>query len=1591
MRPFRLTLLFAITSAVVFAAAGAVVYFAFGRIAADSIVRSAERETERALSHLLAETVARVVDPADPSLELEALAVPEGLPHAFAHAAPNLNFVAAVLYASNGAVVWTTAPHREGPVTQQSSVVTIANVGGTTPWLAGAPEFLDVGGALRRFDAVSSYVPVRSAPYGPVIGILQAHRDITDDLALQSAQGNSAVVRATAATMAGLFTALLGFVFVAERAQARSGRRDLAESEARARQVVETVPGAVITFDAAGVVIAWNPRAEAVLGWPAGEAVGRSIDDMFVPSEAVKRLCTVPSEFPASASGPAAARHVDVAGRHRDGRLIPVELCLTPTPADGDTACTVFLRDITERRQIEDGLRKTAFENATLAEIGRAASDSLDVREMLCSLAARIKELFPADRIAFGMVDRDGGTITLEHVSGIEVTGLGLGAVVPLPHNAVEESVRTGRPVLIDAAAMEARGLEDRATAAALSAGVRSELIVAITRDGNPFASLALASTSPDAFAQRDVLLAERLAVQLSAPIANAVLHGSAGHEAGERGTLAEIGRIVGSSLDVDAVFDLVGEQVKKLVTFDWISISIVDLESGTARVACVQGRDLPDAPRVESVPLAGSVTEAMAGARSGLVLGRETPETLEKRFPATAPFVRGRARSSVSALLIAGEEVIGALHLMSARPDAYSPGDLRVVERIAAEIAAAVKNATVHGELRRELHEREVLADVTHLVGSSMEVDESLELLAERLGALFTFDALVINTVDLDRGVLRDRRVAGSGATRVDWGVEEPLAGTLTGRAIDDRAGFIASVDFPEQIAGLFPGSTDELESSARSFLTTPLVFNEAVIGALQLRAHDPDAFSEEDLRRAEQVAGQIVGAVASAGLHGELVREAAEREALAEMGRIVSSTLDVNTVYDEFADQVRRLIRFDSLGIYVAEGNRNTLAARYVAGVDLRGIGPGSTLSLGPLTIAELFPGKLGRILDREPFHLFARQTDDAAGDPARELPSAMAVPLVSGDEVIGILELRSGERNAYSERHLALAERVAAQIAGAISNADLHSRIQRESGARAVLAEIGRIIGSSPDIGDVYERFAEQVRRLVAFDGIAVSTLDPAGQTITNAYLAGVDVGGMAPGFACPASETAVGRVALSGKSRLERVRDANTMGGPSERRAAKGDSQIIIPLASEGRPVGALTLSAKGRDLYTERDVDLAEQVAVQIAGGVAQSQLHAELRLLGTALEAAADLIVITDRDGTIEYVNEAFARQTGYAKDEAVGRNPRLLKSGHQDPAYYKDLWDTILAGKVWEGNLINRRRDGSEYREEMTITPVRGDDGEIARFIAIKRDITDRVRAEQERETLRQLDTENRELQRVNEARSRFVSTVSHELRTPLTSMLAFADILAKNIPQNLQPRQAEQIEAIQRGGALLQVLINDLLDVSRIDSGRFRLEETEFDARQLLEEVVRGFGPILAGKRQTLETSIPSLPLRVYADRERVSQVVSNLLSNASKYSPDESTIELEVRTHGNRLCVRVRDFGIGISEEDQRKLFTPFFRADNEETRSASGTGLGLVIAKSIVEMHGGQMSLESEWGVGTAFRFSVPRLLDDSPEPAPVPPV
>ena len=251
-------------------------------------------------------------------------------------------------------------------------------------------------------------------------------------------------------------------------------------------------------------------------------------------------------------------------------------------------------------------------------------------------------------------------------------------------------------------------------------------------------------------------------------------------------------------------------------------------------------------------------------------------------------------------------------------------------------------------------------------------------------------------------------------------------------------------------------------------------------------------------------------------------------------------------------------------------------------------------------------------------------------------------------------------------------------------------------------------------------------------------------------------------------------------------------------------------------------------------------------------------------------------------------------------------------------------------------------------------------------------------ARLEAEKDRL-ESDSHRRELASLNAQKSEFLSTVSHELKTPLTSLTAFTDILSKNQGSNLSDRQLKQLNVMQRSAQRLDVLINDLVDVAQIDGGKLKITKEKFVVENLISEIQSAFAPILESKKQSTVIDIKSEGAMVFADRHRVAQLLSNLISNSSKYSPPGSELKITVNTNGDRLELVVSDNGIGMDSLTLENMFTPFFRSDDELTQSEVGTGLGLAIVKNIVDLHDGSITATSDTGLGTTVTVEVPGLV------------
>jgi PAS domain S-box-containing protein len=359
----------------------------------------------------------------------------------------------------------------------------------------------------------------------------------------------------------------------------------------------------------------------------------------------------------------------------------------------------------------------------------------------------------------------------------------------------------------------------------------------------------------------------------------------------------------------------------------------------------------------------------------------------------------------------------------------------------------------------------------------------------------------------------------------------------------------------------------------------------------------------------------------------------------------------------------------------------------------------------------------------------------------------------------------------------------------------------------------------------------------------------------------------------------------------------------------------------------------------------------------------RQRLDAALKMQSAAFESFAHAIIITDGDGRIQWANSSFLRLSGYQMDEIIGRtNGELIKSGRQNKLFYKELWSTIKSGKIWSGELINRKKNGDLYPEELTITPVLDEVGKIRNFIAIKIDITDRKAFE---ESLRSAIAQEKEL---NELKSRFVSMASHEFRTPLASILMMSDSLLAYW-KRMEDQQIElKLKNIKDQVQHLAKVVTDVMQVSKIQEGKLSFEPNEIDFIGLCSGVIKDFNT-----DQTLKNKIQFdcklTNLWMILDSRLILQVLNNLVSNAIKYSQPNPVVIIEFKDCNNEFQLSIKDNGIGIPLADQKNMFQPFFRAEN--AKQIPGNGLGLNIVRESIRLHGGDISFTSNLGKGTTF--------------------
>jgi len=377
----------------------------------------------------------------------------------------------------------------------------------------------------------------------------------------------------------------------------------------------------------------------------------------------------------------------------------------------------------------------------------------------------------------------------------------------------------------------------------------------------------------------------------------------------------------------------------------------------------------------------------------------------------------------------------------------------------------------------------------------------------------------------------------------------------------------------------------------------------------------------------------------------------------------------------------------------------------------------------------------------------------------------------------------------------------------------------------------------------------------------------------------------------------------------------------------------------------------------------------------------------QLRKLSLAVEQSPESIAITDLEARIEYVNEAFVRNSGYTREEVIGQNPRVLKSGRTPPETFKSMWETLLKGQPWKGEIYNQRKDGSEYIEFAVIVPIRQPHGEITHYVAVKEDITEKKRLEDEldrhhhhlEELVKNRTTalaEARErAESANRAKSAFLANMSHEIRTPMNAIIGICHLLQRT---QLDSDQAERLDKIDIAAQHLLAIINNILDLSKIEAGRLELESTDFTLGAILDYVHSLISSAAHEKGLTVVYEVDQPLLRLRGDPVRLRQALLNYAGNALKFTAS-GTLTLcakviEESAADFLIHFAVRDTGIGIAAEKIPKLFAAFEQVDAATNRKYGGTGLGLNITRHIAQLMGGTVGVESSPHQGSTFWFT-----------------
>lgn len=742
------------------------------------------------------------------------------------------------------------------------------------------------------------------------------------------------------------------------------------------------------------------------------------------------------------------------------------------------------------------------------------------------------------------------------------------------------------------------------------------------------------------------------------------------------------------------------------------------------------------------------------------------------------------------------------------------------------------------------------------------------------------------------------------------------------------------------------------------------PLQVNRELVGVLVVESDRADAFGADDFEILQAAANQAGIAIGRARLLAETQRRAAEEEALRATMADLSAQLEISTLLQSVLERAVGLlgVSHGELAIYEPEAEELVIAASHNVGKQDT---TGTRMAVGEGAMGHV--ARTGEPLVIPNYGEWNGRSDQYE---TVEFVGVMVAPLLIGGRLVGALAFmdKNPERR-FDDEDVRLLNMFARHAAIAIDNAQLFTAVRRRSTEQDALLETLKDLSGELELSKVLHRVVERAVTLLGVAGGELATWDPAGRDLE--IVASHNMGTNAVGTRMAIGEGAMGRVAETNEPLV--IPDYQEWAS----RSAKYTQSVVqtvmaAPLMIGSRLVGVIAAvhSDPSREFGTE-DLRLLELFAPQAAIAIENARLFTESRRQQKYFEELVRnspvAIVTLDTSHDVLSCNPAFETLFGYTQDEILGHNLDDLITTPETRVDAMGYTRQALARNPVKIISQRRRKDGRSLDVEILGVPVLID-GEPQGLMALYHDITELLQAREAAET-------------ANSAKSQFLANMSHELRTPLNAIIGYSEMLAEETADDGNEEYVSDLEKIGAAGKHLLTLINEILDLSKIEAGKMELFLEEFDGDAMVEEVLTTIRPVANGNGNELELIRQDSIGLMRADVVKVRQILFNLLSNACKFT-EQGKVSLEVKglaadgRNRERISFAVRDTGIGMTEEQLGRLFAAFSQADVSTTRRYGGTGLGLVISRRFARMMGGDVDVSSAPGEGSVFTLVLP---------------